>query len=53
MEHYYEKEIDDRQIIESFNFGVITEVLKKFSSFTKSELEKLTLLQKEYQKNIA
>lgn len=53
MESYYEKEIDERQIIANFNLGVITDVLKKFNSFTVNELEKLALLQKEYQKNIS
>lgn len=52
MEKYYEKEIDERQIIENFNSTIITKVLKNFSLFTKRELEKLALLQKEYQKNI-
>ena len=53
IESYYEKEIDERQIIENFNLEVITNVLMKFNSFTVSELEKLELLQKEYKKNIA
>lgn len=53
IESYYEKEIDERQIIENFNLEVITNVLMKFNSFTVTELEKLELLQKEYKKNIA
>ncbi len=53
IERYYEKEIDERQIIENFNSAVITEVLKKYNSFTSSELEQLGLLQKKYQKNIS
>jgi Fic family protein len=53
IEKYYEKEIDERQIIENFNSEVITEVLKNYNSFTESELDKLGLLQKEYQKNIS
>lgn len=53
MESYYEKEIDDRQIIQHFNAEVITDVLKNFNSFTENELDKLSLLQKEYQKNIS
>lgn len=53
IESYYEKEIDERQIIENFNLEVITEVLKNYSSFTENELAKLALLQKEYQKNIS
>lgn len=53
IEKYYEKEIDERQIIENFNFDVITKVLKHYNSFNDSELAKLALLQKEYQKNIS
>lgn len=53
IEKYYEKEIDERQIIENFNLSVITEVLKNYNSFTERELNKLALLQKEYQKNIS
>jgi prophage maintenance system killer protein len=53
IERYYEKEIDERQIIENFNFEVITEVLSNYSTFTKNELEKLALLQREYQSNLS
>ncbi|MCP4553674.1 MAG: Fic family protein [Bacteroidetes bacterium] len=53
IEKYYEKEIDERQIIKNFNSDVITKVLKNYNSFTESELDKLALLQKEYQKNIS
>lgn len=53
IEKYYEKEIDERQIIENFNLEVITEVLRNYNSFSDIELDKLTLLQKEYQKNIS
>ena len=53
IEKYYEKEIDERQIIENFNSNLITQVLKNYNSFSDSELNKLTLLQKEYQKNIS
>ena len=52
IERYYEKEIDERQIIENFNSDLITDVLRKHNTFTESEIGKLTLLQKEYQKNI-
>lgn len=50
---YYQKEIDDRKIIENFNSNVINEVLKKFSAFTESELERLANLQSIYKSNIA
>lgn len=53
IEKYFEKEIDEREIRENFNLGLITDVLKNYNSFTESELDKLALLQKEYQKNIS
>jgi len=53
LEKYYEKEIDDREIKESFNLKIITEILYKNSVFTKDELEKLMKLQKKYKTNIA
>lgn len=53
IQRYYEKEIDERQIIENFNSEIITGVLRKNNSFIGSELDKLGLLQKEYQKNIS
>ncbi len=43
---YYEKEIDDRQIKENFNFSLITDVLPKVTLFSEAETEKLTSLQK-------
>jgi predicted transcriptional regulator/prophage maintenance system killer protein len=52
LEKYYEKEIDDREIKEIFNLQIITETLNKHSVFTKSELEKLINLQKDYKNNI-
>lgn len=53
IERYFEKEIDERQIIENFNPKVITEVLRQFSTFTDNELERLASLQSVYQSNIA
>lgn len=53
IEKYYEKEIDERQIIEHFNSEIITGVLKQYNTFTRDELERLALLQKEYQANIS
>ncbi len=52
IKKYYEKEIDERQIIRTFNSNII-EVLKQYSVFTGLELEKLTLLQEEYRSNVA
>lgn len=53
VEKYYRKEIDEREIKESFNFSVITEVLSKHSVFTKDELQELFQLQQIYQNNIS
>ena len=53
IQRYYEKEIDDREIKERFNFHIITEVLNNHSVFTKNELIKLMELQNNYTANIA
>ena len=53
IEKYYQKEIDERQIKESFNFEIFTSILNKYDSFTENELSSLSLLQTEYQANIA
>jgi Fic family protein len=52
INQYFEKEIDERVIIEKFNINVITEVLAKYAILTKNETEKLNLLHEEYKKNI-
>lgn len=53
IEQYYEKEIDERQIKEGFNFLIITEVLAKNSVFSEIELLKLNRLQEIFKKNIS
>ncbi len=50
---YYEKEIDERTIIDSFNFSLLTEILPNVELFTKTEKEYLKNLQTEFQKRIA
>ena len=52
METYYQQEIDERIIKESFNFEIFTKVLNNHNSFTENELENLNALQNEYQSNI-
>lgn len=52
IDKYYENEIDERQIKETFNFGLVNEILSKTSVFTESELNKLNVLQNEYKTNI-
>ena len=53
IEQYYEKEIDEREIKEGFDFGLINEVLTNNSVFTESELLKLNKLQSFFTKNIS
>lgn len=53
IEKYYEKEIDERQIKGDFDFKIITEVLNAYSAFTENELNKLALVQKEYESNVS
>ena len=53
IEKYFEKEIDERDIKEDFNFSIINEVLEKHCVFTDPELEKLNSLQIKFQNNIS
>ena len=52
LNDYFEKEIDEREIIESFNFDFIYGILPKVELFTGDEQEKLEKLQKRYLENI-
>jgi Fic family protein len=52
IDKYYENEIDERQIKETFNFDLVYEILNETSVFTESELNKLHLLQQTYTSNI-
>ena len=53
VERYFEKEIDEREIKEGFNFSIINEVLGKHNVFTEHELRKLYELQDKFQTNIS
>jgi prophage maintenance system killer protein/predicted transcriptional regulator len=53
IDQYYEKEIDDREIKEGFNFSIINDVLAKHSVFTDTELQKLNELQEKFSNNIS
>ncbi|HBL74501.1 MAG: cell filamentation protein Fic [Bacteroidetes bacterium GWF2_42_66] len=53
IQMYYEKEIDEREIKENFNFKIITEVLNKHSVFYEGELIMLAGLQNTYKRNIS
>ena len=53
VQNYYEKEIDERTIIENFNFSLLKEIFPATKLFTEDELIRLTDLQKEFEKNIS
>ena len=48
---YFDKDIDEREVQESFNFDLIREVLPKVEIFTKEELSLLFAAQKVFEKN--
>ena len=48
---YFDKDIDEREVQESFNFDLIRDVLPKVEIFTKEELSVLFAAQKEFEKN--
>ena len=52
IEKYYQKEVDERQIIESFNPKIV-QILGRYTVFTQAELEKLESLQKKHLNNIS
>ncbi|AFL83525.1 hypothetical protein Belba_0878 [Belliella baltica DSM 15883] len=53
IETYFEKEIDEREIQEGFNFQLVKQVLAKVDIFTADEVKVLRQLQEEFQSNIA
>ncbi len=53
VKQYFDKEIDERQIKDSFNFLLMTEILNKVKLFTATELKHLNNLQQEYKKNVS
>ncbi len=53
IDKYFEKEIDERDIKEKFNFQIITDILSNHSVFTNEELEKLIALQNIYKSNVS
>ena len=48
---YFDKDIDEREVQESFNFDLIRYVLPKVEIFTKEEIEALNAAQMEFEKN--
>ena len=53
IEHYYQKEIDEREIKSGFNFSVITDVLANHTVFTEPEVSRLEKLQEIFAINIS
>lgn len=53
VDEYFEKEIDERKIQDSFNLLLITDVLSKTTLFTMDEQLQLGDLQKQYQENVS
>jgi len=53
IQRYYEKEIDERTIVENFNFALLTDILPNVNLFTVNELEKLSILQDKFTQNIS
>ena len=52
IDKYFEKEIDEREILVDFNFSLIPDVLIKHIVFNALEIDKLEKLQKKYTQNI-
>ena len=48
---YFDKDIDEREVQESFNFDLIRDVLPKVEIFTKEEIEALNAAQMKFEKN--
>ncbi len=46
IQDYYEKEIDERTIMDNFNFSLLTEIFPATKLFTEDELNLLIGLQK-------
>ncbi len=53
IDAYYEKDIDQRNIQEHFNFSIIQDTLAENTVFTDSELVKLQTLQEQFHTNMA
>ena len=48
LDTYFDKEVDERQVQESFNFGLINEILPQVDLFTQKELQQLNDAQKPF-----
>jgi len=53
LETYFEKEIDEREIKDSFDLHLISKSLNVCNLFTANELERLNKLQKKFKENVS
>ncbi len=53
IDSYFQKEIDERDILDSFNFELMPEVLRNVDLFTPEEADTLQKLQDEFSDNVA
>jgi Fic family protein len=53
MSTYFEKEIDERQIIAGFNFELMKESLAQIQLFSNQEMQELNRLQQKFEQNTA
>ncbi|MDE6642643.1 MAG: Fic family protein [Muribaculaceae bacterium] len=53
LDTYFDKDVDERTIQESFNFELITEILPKVDLFTDEELERLNEAQNLFNKHLS
>lgn len=53
LDTYFDKDVDDRQVQESFNFELINEILPKVDLFTSEELQELEKSQKMFRQHLS
>ncbi len=53
LDTYFDKDIDERQIQESFNFRLINDILPKVELFSKEELDTLNSAQNQFGRHLA
>lgn len=53
LDTYFDKDIDERQIQESFNFKLINDILPRVELFSKEELDTLTAAQNQFGSHLA
>lgn len=53
LDTYFDKDVDEREVQESFNFELINETLPKVDLFTNEELQRLDDAQNLFRKNLS